>query len=109
MLSYATFPNYLPQEERGILPRGILYRKTEPFDGELLLPLIIPAMAEKSLQGMFRAILNLFIYVKQGLCPKGASPLGILHMWCSCTSDMVTASSAENPRALHPDPMPIGF
>jgi len=91
------------------LPRGFLFRKSEPFDQDLQLSLIIPTKVQKSFENELRALLNLIAHVKEGLGPTGPGPLGIPRMSCGGTSGMLTADSTETPRALHQKPMSIGL
>ena len=91
------------------MPHGFLFRKPEPFDQDLQLSVIIPTVVEKSFENEFRALLNMITHLKDGFGPKGPGPLSIPPRWCGGTSDMVTAHSTENPRALHQKPMSIGL
>jgi len=105
----AIIANCFPREESGKLPRAFLFRKSEPFDQDLQLSLIIPAVVQKSFENEFRALLNLIAYLKEGLGPTGPGPLGIPCRWCGGTSGMLTAHSTETPSALHQIPMSIGL
>jgi len=51
------------------MPRGLLIRKPQRFDQDLQLSFITPTVTEKSVQNEFRALLNLFAHLNEGLGP----------------------------------------
>ena len=71
------------------MPCGFLFKKPEPFEQDIQLSVIIPAMVEKSFKNEFRALLNLVSRLKEGLGPKGPCPLAIPRRWCVGTRDIV--------------------
>jgi len=66
-------------------------------------------MFDKLFNHVFWTVFKLGSLLKEGLCPQGTGPFGILRGWRGRFRDMVTPYGPDAPGALHDKSVSIGL